>query len=87
MQPILSVEAMRNSDFETIRSGVSSKDLMWRAGEGIFSSYPWHGKVAIVCGSGNNAGDGYVLALLMQKNAIPCTLVLLSDRFSEDGRY
>lgn len=87
MQPILSVEAMRNSDFETIRSGVSSKDLMWRAGEGIFSSYPWSGKVAIVCGGGNNAGDGYVLALLLKKHKIPCTVVLLTDRFSQDGRY
>ncbi|MBQ7335033.1 MAG: NAD(P)H-hydrate dehydratase [Clostridia bacterium] len=87
MIPIVDIETMRQSDAETIQKGVSARELMWHAGEGIFQSYPWRGKVAIVCGSGNNAGDGYVLALLLQEHHIPCTLVLLSERFSDDGRY
>ena len=87
MQPIVDTKTMRNSDAETIRRGTSGRELMRRAGEGIFHSYAWHGPVAIVAGSGNNAGDGYVLAALLQRARIPCTLVLLSDLFSEDGAY
>ena len=87
MQKIISVECMRHSDAETIRAGVSSKELMYRAGAAIFHAHSWQGKVAIVCGSGNNAGDGYVLALLLQQKQIPCTLVLLSEKFSTDGKH
>jgi len=87
VQPIVDTKTMRNSDAETIRRGTSGRELMRRAGEGIFHSYAWHGPVAIVVGSGNNAGDGYVLAALLQRARIPCTLVLLSDLFSEDGAY
>ena len=87
MQKVLSVETMRYSDAQTIGSGVPSKELMLRAGRGIAQSHAWKGPVAIVCGSGNNAGDGYVLALCLHEKNIPCTLFLLSDRFSEDGRF
>ena len=87
MKIVTSVGVMRHSDAETIRRGTDSKELMWRAGKGIFESYPWRGKVAILCGTGNNAGDGYVLALHLHKAQIPCTLLLLESRFSEDGGY
>lgn len=87
MIELLSVAAMRESDAATIRGGISGKELMYRAGVGIFESVRWHGNVAIVCGSGNNAGDGYVLAILLSEKKIPCTLFLLSERFSEDGKY
>ena len=87
MMIVTSVEVMRQSDAETIKKGTDSKELMWRAGKGIFESYPFRGKVAILCGSGNNAGDGYVLALHLHKAHIPCTVLLLESRFSEDGGY
>ena len=64
---------------------------MHRAGEGIFAAVRdrggWRPPVAVLCGSGNNAGDGYVLALLLQEAEIPCSVFLLSDRMSEDGAY
>lgn len=87
MQSVVSTEVMRHSDAETIRLGISGRELMWRAGVGIFQSYAWKGPVAIVAGSGNNAGDGYVLALCLFDAGIPCTLFLLSDSFSADGGY
>ena len=87
MKKVVSVDVMRESDAFTIKNYTDSKALMYRAGEGVFKSYPWRGKTAIVCGSGNNAGDGYVLALLLKKHSIPCTLFLLKESFSEDGRY
>lgn len=87
MLTILPVRSMRESDAATIRSGVPSRELMYRAGVGIFEAAEWRGEVAIVAGSGNNAGDGYVLALLLADAGRPCRIFRVSDRFSEDGAY
>ena len=87
MTGIMSVEDMRNSDAATIAGGISGKELMARAGKAIFDSVSWKAPVAIVCGVGNNAGDGYVLAGLMHDAGIDCKLILLEERFSEDGKY
>ena len=87
MIEILSVDNMRRSDAATIAAGTPGRELMLRASQGIFEAVEWKGPVAIVCGSGNNAGDGYALAGLLREAKIPCWLVLLGDRFSPDGRY
>ena len=54
MKEIVSVAMMRLSDENTIASGISGIELMQRAAMGVYSSVNWHGKIAIVCGSGNN---------------------------------
>lgn len=87
MTGIMSVEDMRNSDAATIAGGVTGRELMARAGKAIYEAVTWKAPVAIVCGVGNNAGDGYVLAGLLKDAGTDCTLVLLEERFSEDGRY
>lgn len=87
MQKVVDVKTMRESDAETIRLGTPGRELMWRAAKGVFENYPWRGKTAIVCGSGNNAGDGFALALLLTDAKIECTVFLLSDTFSPDGVY
>lgn len=87
MIKVLSVENMRKSDAYTIENYVSSKELMYKAGEGVFKSVKWQGRVAIVCGSGNNAGDGYVVANLLHEHNIPCTIFLIKEKFSEDGKF
>lgn len=87
MQNILSVENMRMSDAATIKNTTPSLVLMERAGRAVFDSVEWRAPVAIVCGSGNNAGDGYVLALLLREKGIDCRLFLLSDKFSPDGKH
>ncbi len=78
---------MRKSDAWTIANKVSSKELMRRAGEGIFLAAEWKAPVAVVCGKGNNAGDGFVAAKLLHDRGIACDLILLSHEFSEDGKY
>ena len=87
MIKVLSVENMRKSDAYTIENYISSKELMYKAGEGVFKSVKWRGRVAIVCGSGNNAGDGYVVANLLHEHNIPCTIFLIKEKFSEDGKF
>jgi NAD(P)H-hydrate epimerase len=87
MIPVLSVENMRKSDARTIADGTPGRELMLRAGQGVFIHSGWKPPVAILCGSGNNAGDGYVIAKLLHDAQIPCSLIRLSDRCSADGAY
>jgi len=84
----VSTEVMRASDKWTIENLVPSKELMERAGKAIFEQVDWKGPVGIICGKGNNAGDGFVVASLLKDHGIDCEIVLLfEDAFSEDGRY
>ena len=83
----VSVDTMRQSDAWTIQNKIPSRELMRRAGEGIYNSAEWKAPVAVVCGKGNNAGDGFVVADLLFKSGIACTVFLLSDSFSEDGKF
>ena len=87
--PILSVAAMRAADAYTIGRGTPSKELMRRAAQGIYDACDvWQGKmVLIVCGSGNNAGDGYALAEILKDAGLDPAVLCLYDRFSEDGAY
>lgn len=44
-------------------------------------------KIAVICGSGNNAGDGYVVAGLLHEDGYDCTVIRASNQCSEDGYY
>lgn len=84
----ISVEQMRRSDKYTIEKYTDSKQLMLRAAKGIFNSCMWlNKKIAIVCGSGNNGGDGYALSCLLTKCGYNAEIFRVSERFSEDGKY
>ncbi|MCR4730694.1 MAG: NAD(P)H-hydrate epimerase [Saccharofermentans sp.] len=88
MPVCVSTEVMRASDRWTIEHLVPSKELMERAGRAIFGQVEWKAPVGIICGKGNNAGDGFVVASLLKDHGIDCEIVLLyADAFSEDGRY
>jgi len=62
--------------------GLSEAELMERAGEAAFNLANKYWKnlqqVIIFCGSGNNAGDGFVLARLFKAYHIEVQLVLMS---------
>ena len=48
----------------------------------------WQGKqIAILTGGGNNGGDGYALAWILKEAGIDSTVIRVSDKLSEDGRY
>ena len=86
---IISVEQMRRSDAYTIENFVPSKELMYRAANGVYESFmSWDNKkIAIVVGGGNNGGDGYALAGILKKNNIDSTIIKVSEKMSEDGKY
>ncbi|MBT8082152.1 MAG: NAD(P)H-hydrate dehydratase [Gammaproteobacteria bacterium] len=81
---VYSVAAVREMDRTTIEDhGVPGYTLMTRAGEAAFdaalvrfrSAAHWQ----IVCGAGNNGGDGYVLARLAGERGIAVSVVSLVD--------
>lgn len=87
MQEVVTVKDMRDADLKTIESGIDGKELMYRAAIGVYNSCTWNGKIGIFCGSGNNAGDGYALATILHKNGYNVEVVLVSEKFSEDGLF
>ena len=86
---LVSVDLMRRSDAYTIEHFVPSKELMYRAAYGVYRAYDgWQGKrIGILCGGGNNGGDGYALAGILKEAGTDSTILKVSDKLSEDGRY
>ena len=71
--------------------GLSGIALMQRAAEGAFEimldEFPEHGKVSILCGKGNNAGDGYLLAAHAARRGYQVQLIAVCppDELSPDA--
>ena len=87
MLDCISVANMRDSDAYTIAHFVPSLTLMHRAALGIFRAHDWQGRTAIVCGSGNNGGDGFALACILAQQGFACAVFTLSDRLSADSAH
>lgn len=87
MIPVISVDNIRKSDTHTIALGTSGVELMHRAALGVYNAMDWKGNIAIVCGGGNNGGDGYALAEILYQNGKKVTVFALSDRLTPDSAY
>ena len=84
----VTVSEMREYDRYTIENFCPSKTLMLRAADGIYKSVDWKGKkTAVICGSGNNGGDGYALSVILKEAGESVVIIRASEKFSEDGRY
>ena len=68
--PILTSSAMRDAEAACAASGTSLSELMDRAGAAV-ADIAWRmaagAPVLILCGPGNNGGDGYVAARLLRE--------------------
>lgn len=85
---VLDVERMRKADAFAVQSGVPSLTLMDRAGSGVAHAIMrrWAPRpVAVLCGPGNNGGDGYVTARLLAAQGWPVTLFQLGGRSRLQG--
>ena len=81
---ILNAAQMREADRRTIQEiGIASLVLMENAGRqvvaAIESRYPDLGErsVAIVCGKGNNGGDGFVVARTLQQRGVEVSVFVI----------
>lgn len=78
----LAVEQMQEADRRAIHElGIPGCVLMYNAGKTVFdfiqNQYPNIHKVGIICGKGNNAGDGFVIAHLLSLAGINVKVICL----------
>lgn len=77
-EPIVTADEMRHAEQSAIRAGISVEELMRRAGEGA-AHWIWRlsgGRGAtVLCGPGNNGGDGYVIARRLRELGAKVTVV------------
>ena len=81
---IVSAAEMREIDRVTSANfGVPSLTLMENAGEAVavfvVSRFPYAKRITVVCGKGNNGGDGFVAARKLHETGRDVTLALLAD--------
>jgi NAD(P)H-hydrate epimerase len=92
---IVTAAQMKELDRRTIEEArVSGATLMERAGRGVVAAMeratgsPVGQTVTVVCGKGNNGGDGFVVARLLRKQRAKVHVVLLAnpEALSGDAR-
>ncbi len=86
---VLTVEEMRAAEQAAMDGGTSEWELMQRAGEGAAQ---WVVRVAagrpvtVLCGPGNNGGDGYVIAETLRRNGYAVQVVAPVEPKSETAQ-
>jgi hydroxyethylthiazole kinase-like uncharacterized protein yjeF len=79
---VLSVAQMNAADRFAMAAGVPGSLLMQRAGEAVARELErrWTPRpVAVLCGPGNNGGDGFVAAIALAQSGWPVRLALLGS--------
>ncbi|MEQ9561199.1 MAG: NAD(P)H-hydrate epimerase, partial [Woeseiaceae bacterium] len=87
---IYSVESVRRIDHAAIHdAGISGYALMTRAAQAALDEtrrrYPDTKRWQVVCGPGNNGGDGYVLARLAAQQGIAVSVLAMTPAESLSG--
>ena len=73
-QPILTAAEMRAAEQRAIDAGATVESLMQRAGEAVAEQVrrlAAGAEVLVLCGPGNNGGDGYVVAATLRRAGLP----------------
>ncbi len=80
---------MAATDARTVQGGVASTTLMENAGGAVarfvMRQYPQAQSILVVCGKGNNGGDGSVAARLLAGAGKSVTLLLLAEASTLQG--
>lgn len=90
MLPVVTAEEMRALDRSTIEDvGLPALTLMETAGRAVASAVvralQRNGHVAVVCGPGNNGGDGFVVARVLRDQGIDAVAYLAVPRAAIRG--
>lgn len=88
-EPVLTAAQMRQAEQALIAQGVSVNELMRRAGEGA-AEWVWRmaagGSVTVLCGPGNNGGDGYVIAQTLRARGLPVCVIAPMEPTTDAAR-
>jgi ADP-dependent NAD(P)H-hydrate dehydratase / NAD(P)H-hydrate epimerase len=87
--PILNATEMRTAEERVIAGGTPVDVLMERAGTAV-AEVAWRiagrASTLVVCGHGNNGGDGYVAARLLRERGVPVTVAALREPVTPAAR-
>ncbi len=87
---ILLVAQMRAAEEGLIAAGVSVDELMQAAGRGA-AEWVWriaaHRAVTVLCGPGNNGGDGYVIAEALRERGVNVVVVTGAEPKTDAARH
>lgn len=87
--PVLTVAGMQAAEQGLVAAGASVDDLMQRAGRGA-AEWVWRlaaGRpVTVLCGPGNNGGDGYVIAEVLRQWGLDVAVVAPVDTKTDAAR-
>ncbi len=91
MRPILTAQEMRAADAWTMVHGVPGSVLMENAGQAVAraieSRFGRERRVAVVCGLGNNGGDGFVVARVLKSDWTRVYLIGDPESLKGDARH
>lgn len=82
MTLLLEPAEMAQADALTIASGTTGFTLMERAGTAVADAaarWPYPTRILVLCGPGNNGGDGFVAARILAQRGFTVRLALLGD--------
>ena len=89
LEPLYEAAEMRAADAWAIEEdGVAGLDLMERAGVGlarVVAEAAGPGPVRVVCGKGNNGGDGLVVARLLREDGRAVDVLAVGDLSEAEG--
>ena len=91
MQPVLTPAEMAEADRRTIAAGTPVEVLMERAGRAVawaarrMCGGTYGRRAVVVCGKGNNGGDGLVAARVLRDWGMRVDVFELQDRIDRDG--
>src|SRR5215468_9725714 len=83
MHELLTPGEMSEADALTVAAGTSEATLMDRAGRAVADAAarrPLGTRILVLCGSGNNGGDGFVAARILAERGYPVRLALAGAR-------
>ena len=89
-RPILTAQAMRVAEQAAIDGGTTVEQLMERAGAALAEAvYRFAGPMPalVLCGPGNNGGDGYVAARHLAERGVKVRVAALAEPSSDASRW
>ncbi|MDP9086331.1 MAG: bifunctional ADP-dependent NAD(P)H-hydrate dehydratase/NAD(P)H-hydrate epimerase, partial [Pseudomonadota bacterium] len=90
MRPVLTAALMRAAEQSAIRSGAAETDLMERAGAALAEAalaFAGPMETLVICGPGNNGGDGYVAARHLAARGISVRVAALAEPRAAAARW
>jgi len=88
-RPILTADQMRAAERQAIEAGTAETELMERAGRALAEAvrlYAGPRETLILCGPGNNGGDGYVAARYLAAEGYSVRIAALGEPTAEAAR-